>query len=83
MSVTAFQRTRREMLKERNQKESIKDEEFIQNIEEAHELAVKEDKINSFEKLKLEELKEIAKDKKIEGYSKMKKDELISVLVGE
>lgn len=35
------------------------------------------------ESLKVEELKEMAKEKNIEGYSKMKKGELINALRGE
>lgn len=37
----------------------------------------------NFDDMKVEELKEIAKEKGVEGYSKMKKEELISALVGE
>lgn len=39
------------------------------------------DEEKSLEDLKVEELKELAKEKGIEGYSKLKKDELIDLLV--
>lgn len=47
-----------------------------------HSKEVKEptDKEKSLEDLKVEELKELAKEKGIEGYSKLKKEELIDLL---
>lgn len=56
---------------------------LIKDIDIAHEVALKENKTRSLEELKVDELKDLAKEKEIEGYSKMKKDELIEVLVGE
>ena len=54
------------------------EEELIEDIEEA-----KKDNIKSLEGLKVEELKELAKERNIESYSKMKKEDLISALAGE
>lgn len=46
------------------------EEELIEDIEEA-----KKDNIKSLEGLKVEELKELAKERNIESYSKMKKED--------
>lgn len=56
---------------------------FIYNINEAYELAIKEDIFKTLESKKIEELKELAKEKGIEGFSKLKKEELIAVLAGK
>ncbi|NLI90191.1 MAG: hypothetical protein GX366_07285 [Epulopiscium sp.] len=49
---------------------------------EKEELAEELHEANLFEK-SVEELKEIAKEKGLEGYSRLKKDELIQLLEGE
>ncbi|WP_313758556.1 Rho termination factor N-terminal domain-containing protein [Tissierella sp.] len=56
---------------------------FIKDIEEAHEQAIKENVIKSLEKLKVEQLRDLAKEKGIEVHSKMKKEELIAALAGD
>lgn len=72
-----------EVIEENTEKPPLIGEEFIQNIEEAYELAIKENNVRSLVVLKVEELKDLAKEKEIKGYSKMSKEELISALAGE
>ncbi|MCF6466351.1 Rho termination factor N-terminal domain-containing protein [Clostridium sp. Cult2] len=73
MSVTAFQRRRRELAKQRKLEEKKK-------IEDVKKVEDQLDGSNKLEDLKVSQLKEIAKEKGIEGYSNMKKEELIKAL---
>lgn len=43
----------------------------------------KEEVDDSFDKLKVDELKELAKEKGVEGYESMKKAELLDALAGD
>lgn len=54
---------------------------FIEDIAEAFDLAIKENTIYLSDKT-VDELKDIAKEKGLEGYSKLKKEELIELLTG-
>lgn len=62
-----------------NQEAIAKEKNFIEDFEEAFDLAIRE----NIEKMKVEELKELAKARDIKDYSKMKKEELIAALAGE
>lgn len=56
---------------------------FILDVDQAQDLAIEEDEIRTLDNLKVDELREMAKERNIEGYSKLKKDELIAALAGE
>lgn len=62
------------------------DERVQELLEKGHISLIEEPKkgdIDSLEELTVKELKEIAKDKGLEGYSDLKKDELIELLEKE
>lgn len=85
MSATAFQRRRRELAKKKKkvQKETpgITNQELEQRqVEEklANEIAR-----DIYQEMKVDELKEEAKERGLKGYSGLKKDDLIDLLVGD
>ena len=85
MSVTGFNRRRRELSKKEildEVKEETTDE-AIENIsqEEIGNEIIEEDKIN-YSKFKIDELKNILDEKGIEYDSKAKKEDLIKLLEG-
>lgn len=78
MSLTSFQRRRREL--EENIKLEVENE-----LDECNSLGEDKENINkdlevNYEALKVTELKELAKEKGIEGFEDMKKAELIQAL---
>lgn len=82
MSVTGFNRRRRELaITEVLNKEALDEVKEETSYEEAGNETIGEDKIN-YSKLKIDELKDIAKEKGIEYDSKAKKEDLIKLLEG-
>lgn len=81
MSVTAFNRRRRELSKIKNEKEEIENEsnEELEDIREENNVEENEE-ILDLNKLKVDELKSIAKEKGLDGYSSMTKQELINLI---
>lgn len=61
----------------------FKELEFIRDIDEAHDLAIYENNIKYLKGLKVDELKELAKEREIESYSNMRKEDLLAALRGE
>ncbi|MDU1348276.1 Rho termination factor N-terminal domain-containing protein [uncultured Clostridium sp.] len=84
MSLTGFQRRRREL--EENKKIEVENElDEYNSLGENEEIEGNKENINkdleiNYEELKVTELKELAKEKGIEGFEDMKKAELIQVL---
>lgn len=72
-------RSQRRILRLRKHVLDNMNKDFIQDINEAYDLAILEDLPN----MTVERLKDVAKELGLEGYSKLKKEELIELIEGE
>lgn len=90
MSITGFNRRRRELYRTEALNKEVLDEVKEETTDEAIEKTSKEESVNEaieedkidYLKLKVDELKDIAKEKGIEYDSKAKKEDLIKLLEG-
>lgn len=85
MSATAFQRRRRELA---NKKKKIQKETPGITSQKLEQRQVEEKLANEmardiYQEMKVDELKEKAKERELKGYSGLKKDDLIDLLVGD
>ena len=72
-------RSQRRILRLRKHVLDNMNKDFIQDLNEAYDLAILEDLPN----MTVERLKDVAKELGLEGYSKLKKEELIELIEGE